>query len=289
MITSIDRIQIATADAEGAAAPWKALLGAEFLSRDKVGALKATRVTYRLGGGAIEFLEPDGGGVIDDALRTRGRAHLFAAGVASKDFEGTVARLRSKGVETAVEHGQAFFNPVDAVGVDCPMVLSPAEERPAVGHIDFLYEVTLLVPDAEETVRRITDLFGLDDGHYSPIESERFGYTGVLTLFNSDDLQRFEVITPTSEETTMGRFFKRCGTSYYMAYAETSEIGTIEEKTVRADTGITVNRPEDRSEDLPADQMWLHPSSLGGMMLWLSRPSMAWFWSGHPERVQAIE
>jgi hypothetical protein len=37
-----------------------------------------------------------------------------------------------------------------------------------------------------------------------------------------------------------------------------------------------------------ADQIWLHPATLGGMMLGLSRPSMAWSWSGSPERVTEV-
>ena len=71
MINSIDRIQIATHDAEETARGWVRVLGAELESEDTVRILGAKRFTYRLGQGAIEFLEPDGSGVICDALGTR--------------------------------------------------------------------------------------------------------------------------------------------------------------------------------------------------------------------------
>ena len=36
-----------------------------------------------------------------------------------------------------------------------------------------------------------------------------------------------------------------------------------------------------------ADTLFLHASTLGGIMLGISRPTQAWQWSGHPERVEA--
>ena len=55
-----------------------------------------------------------------------------------------------------------------------------------------------------------------------------------------------------------------------------------------ADLGITIDRPEGRADDQPPDQAWVHPPTLGGVMLGLSRPTMAWQWSGHPERVEEV-
>lgn len=288
MLRTIDRVQIATNDAKQTAELWNTLLGAEEDSSDRVDALGARRVTSRLGSGAIEFLEPDGTGLIANALKKRGRPHLFAGGVSTSDFEGVVARLRSKNVEMAIEEDQAFFNAEAALGVDSPLVLSPYEPLPPVGNIDFLYEVTLLAEEAPLIVSRLAELFVLDQSHFVPIQSERFGYDGVLTLFDPDDLHRFEIITPTDETKTMGRFYKKNGPSYYMCFAETSYILEIEKRAAELDAGITIDRPDDRDASQPADQMWVHPPSLGGVMLGLSRPTMAWKWSGHPERVQEI-
>jgi hypothetical protein len=110
----------------------------------------------------------------------------------------------------------------------------------------------------------------------------------VLTLYSTDDLHRFEVIHPYAEEKTMGRFFKRNGASFYMCFAESPDMLTIEQRAAAAGAGITVDRPAGRAANQPADQMWLHATALGGVMLGLSRPTMAWKWSGHPERVKEL-
>ena len=146
----------------------------------------------------------------------------------------------------------------------------------------------LLSDDTSGITRQMNALFGLDDSNYTEIISDRFGYRGTLTLFEKDKLDRLEVIQPTKPGTTMDRFFRKFGQSLYMAFAETSNINLIGERAAAAGAGFTLDRPDDRPPQLPSDQLWLHPSVLGGMMLGLSRPSMAWFWSGKPERVEAV-
>ena len=54
-----------------------------------------------------------------------------------------------------------------------------------------------------------------------------------------------------------------------------------------AGLGHTVT-PEGKPDDRPSDTLFLHPETLGGMMLGISRPTMGWQWSGHPERVEQI-
>ena len=74
-----------------------------------------------------------------------------------------------------------------------------------------------------------------------------------------------------------------------MCFAESRDLLGIEQRARDAGAGITVDRPAGRGTDKPADQMWVHPPALGGVMLGLSRPTMAWKWSGHPERVRGVE
>ncbi len=288
MLKEVDRIQIATEDAAAAAAGWKDLLGAEHQGADRVHALAAKRTTYRLGRGEIEFLEPDGAGPIQAALQKRGRAHLFAAGASTDDMDGVLARLRSRGLNPHLENGKAYLNAAAALGVDFPLVLSPSVQRDRVGLIDFLYEATLLADDVPGITARFAELFSLNASHFTPIASKEFGYDGVLTLFSPDNLHRFEVIHPFDEQKTMGRFFKKSGPSFYMCFAETANMLAIEQRAQAQGAGITVDRPASRAANQPADQMWLHASALGGVMLGLSRPTMAWKWSGHPERVRGI-
>lgn len=289
MLKTIDRIQLAVPDATEAAQGWAKLLGAEFGSRDRVNALAANRTTYRLGRSVVEFLEPDGAGPIDAALKRRGRGHLYAGGISTDDFDTTVAGIRATGIEPAIENGAAYFNAKGALGVDCPLVVNAAEDRPVVGLIDFLYEVTLLTDDVESVTARFAGLFGLNDTHFVPIGSDKFDYRGVLTLFSPDDLHRFEVIRPHSNASTMGRFFERQGDSFYMCFAESPHMLEIEARAKSAGAGITVDTFVGKASGRTLDQMWIHPPALGGVMLGLSRPTMAWTWSGHPERVRSVE
>ena len=287
MLTEIDRILLATPDAVGSAMPWRDLLGAEFVGRDRLDSLGAQRMMLRVGTTDIEFLEPDGTGVIADELARRGRAHLFAAGAQSPDAAGVARHAAANGAVCLDADGRHYVQ-IEIEGAPIRFVVSPAEERMAAGHLDFLYEATVLAADQAAAVEQIARTFNLDRSAFTTITSEAFGYTGVLTLFHPDRLHRFEVITPIDMAKTMGRYYGREGASYYMAFAESGEMPLIERLAAEAGVGITLDRPDSRSPALTADQLWLHPATLGGMMLGVSRPTMAWRWSGKPERVETI-
>ena len=160
-----------------------------------------------------------------------------------------------------------------------------AKTRATVGELDFFYETTLLVADAGAAAASCARIFALDPKEFVPIASEQYGYAGSLTLFDRDRLGRFEVITPSDADKTMGRFFARFGESFYMAFAESHALAAIEERARELNAGFTVVPP---NEGRPggADTVFLHASGLGGMMLGISRPTQAWQWSGHPERVE---
>ncbi len=287
MLSKIDRVQIAVPDALAAAQGWIDLLDAEPDGRDRVAGLGASRLSLRVGTGIVEFLQPDGVGVVADAVGARG-AHLFAAGASASDMEGLTARLAAKGVAPLAQGGQLHLNEDNTGVAGFRLVLSEAKARPRVGLIDFFYEATILSANRDGLMSHLNDLLGLDPKNYSEITSENFGYTGTLTLFEKGKLDRLEVITPTREGTTMERYFSKFGQSLYMAFAETPDMRAIEDRAMALGAGFTVDRPADRDASKIADQIWLHPRALGGMMLGLSRPSMAWFWSGHPERVEAV-
>lgn len=287
MLSKIDRVQIAVPDAEIAARGWIGLLDAELDGYDRVAGLGATRLRLRVGTGIVEFLQPEGVGVIADVVAKRG-AHLFAAGASSYDMDGLTARLAAKGITPLAENGQLHLSEAETGVAGFRLVLSAAETRPRVGLIDFLYEATLLSADTSGLTRQLNALLGLDENNYSEITSEIFGYRGTLTLFEKGKLDRFEVIHPTRAGTTMERYFSKFGQSLYMAFAETPDMRVIEDRAISLGAGFTVDRPAERDTSKIADQMWLHPRALGGMMLGLSRPTMAWTWSGAPERVKPV-
>ena len=287
MLLTIDRVQIATPDAKSAAEMWRRRLGAEQVSADRVRGLGAKRVTLRAGTGEIELLEPEGNGVVADELARRGRSHLFGAGATSLDPRALVHHATSVGVEHQHENGQDFLR-FEIEGKPVHFVISPPRTVEPTGGIDFLYEVTLLAADQAAAVTRFAEVFRLDTRNFVTITSELFGYTGVLTLFAPDRLDRFEVITPTDFTKTLGRYHARQGSSFYMAYAESREIGRIERSAKADDVGHTLDPREEKRSGRDPEQLWLHPPALGGMMLRLSRPTLGWRWSGHPERVVAL-
>jgi hypothetical protein len=277
MLTRVDRVQVAVADLEEAARGWVEVLGAEPAGDDPVAALAARRARLRLGNGWVELLAPDGAGPVADSLAERGRPHLFGGGVATPDVAALRDRLEGKGVAVAVEGGQLFLSPEVLGGHGLRLVVSEAADLPPVGLVDQFYEVTNLVHDHAGAMAHYADLFGLDTGAFSPISSDEYGYEGVLTLFDPDRLDRLEVITPTDEGKTMGRFFAKAGESLYMCFAETGALPEIEERAKAAAAPHT---------SAPGT-LFLHPDALGGMMLGLSHRSVAWVWSGRPDRVEA--
>jgi hypothetical protein len=287
MLTEIDRILLATPDAVGSAMPWRDLLGAEFVGRDRLDSLGAQRMTLRVGTTDIEFLQPDGAGLVADELARRGRAHLFAAGAQSPRAAAVSRHAADQGA-ACVDADDRHYVTLQIEGAPIRFVVSPEGERQAAGHLDFLYEATVLAADQATAVEQIARTFNLDRSAFTTITSEAFGYTGVLTLFDPDRLHRFEVITPIDMAKTMGRYYGREGASYYMAFAESDQMPLIERLAAAQAAGITLDRPAGRDPALSADQLWLHPATLGGMMLGVSRPSMAWRWSGKPERVEAL-
>ena len=287
MLSRIDRVQLAVPDAKAAARGWIDLLGAEPAGEDRIGGLAARRLRLRAGTGWVELLTPDGAGPVADAVAARG-AHLYAAGAAAPDHAALEAHLKGRGVSPLREGGQLHLGMSDTGIEGLRVVVSEDETLPKVGDIDFFYEATLLSDDTSGVTRALNTLFGLDGSNYTEIVSDIFGYRGTLTLFEKDKLDRLEVIEPTAPDTTMDRYFRKLGQSLYMAFAETRRINLIQERAAAAGAGFTVDRPEDRAAHLPSDQLWLHPKTLGGMMLGLSRPSMAWAWSGNPGRVEAV-
>ena len=284
MLKRVDRLQMVVPDRAKAAAGWAGVLGAEPESEDRIKCLGAERSTWRAGSSRIEFLSPDGAGKVQDALSARG-AHLFAAGLATEDFDGLMAHLGTRGVKPVIEAGQAFLDGAATGGFGMQVVISPESDLPAVGNIDFFYETTLLVHDAPARVAECAKLFGLDMDNFVPIGSADYGYEGTLTLFRNGHLDRFEIITPTVAEKTMGRYFARFGQGYYMAFAESGSLPAIEETLKAAGLGHTVE-PYDGPSGRIADTIFVHPPVLGGMMLGISRRTKAWQWSGHPDWVE---
>ncbi len=280
VLRRVNRVVMAVSDRQEAASGWVEVLGAEHDHDDRLDAWNALRSRYRVGTGWVDLLEPDGAGPVFDAVHSRG-SHLFAGGVTTTDLDALVARLRSAGLEPVVERGEVLLDEAGTGGHGLRLVVGADEVKTQLGHLQHFYEITNLVDDAPGAVAAYADLFGLSPSDFVPIDSSHYGYRGTLALFRPDHLDRIEVITPGDSSKTMGRYFGKNGESLYMMFAECHALAAVEANAEKHGAGYTIERDRDG-----AHTIFLHPESLGGMMLGLSRSTYAWNWSGAPERVE---
>jgi catechol 2,3-dioxygenase-like lactoylglutathione lyase family enzyme len=293
MIERIDRLQIVVADRKAAAETYRRLLGAEVAREDRSSYLAARRTAMTVGASEIELCEPDGAGRAATALAERGEG-LLSAGVAARDPKVVLARLEGLGLTPTVEDSQIYVE--GSPGFGARFVVSPLVERPGGGStagsdggpISFLYEVTVtLIGDWRAAAAWYTAIFGLDPRRFSAIESQRFGYRGTLTLFDPPQhLDRIELSQVVDSKSAMGRWVVRRGDSLYMAYVETHDLAGLIE---RLDASGARWTPRGQSRESERDGLWVHPSALHGLLLGVSRTSLAWAWSGRPTLVQPLD
>lgn len=278
MLEHVDRVQLAVRDRAAAAQTFIDVFDAQPTNDDEVRALAARRRVVHAGTSEFELLEPAGAGPVQAYLDHWGEG-LFAAGFSTKDVNALAARLSSKGVRYTAEGGQLFIAPDQTPGLR--MVISREVARPMVGLMRYLYEATNLIDDHEAAARFYADRFGLDASKFVPIKSKEYGYAGQLTMFNPPErLDRIELSQITDWERPMGRFMKRRGgQTLYMCYIEAAEIAPI---VRRLDAKGMRYAGRDPNSPNP-EGIFLHPSTLHGVLMGCSRTNLAWVWSGHPE------
>jgi hypothetical protein len=280
MLTRIDRMILAVHDRYAASQAWQRLVGAEVVREDRLRFLAAERVVLRVGESELEILDPDGIGATAQFL-SRYRTAILGVGFAVADLGAAQARLDARGIHH-VREGQQLLLSGEWSGVPALRVaLTQDEKRPAAGLLSRIYEATLLTQDHRHAARRIARAFELEPRNFVPIRSEPFGYAGTLALLQHDALDRIETVTPFDGTKTMGRFFARQGPSLYMFYAEARDPVALR---VRLEEHATGNWSGPR-EGTP-DNLFVHPKALNGALLGVSRESVAWTWTGHPERVR---
>lgn len=278
MLIHVDRMQLAVRDRAAAEAKFRELLGAEKAREDESELLNARRTVVQAGVSEFELLEPKGDGPVQAHLERWGEG-LFSAGFSANDLSGLCQRLSSRGVAWRDEGGQVHIEADQTPGMR--IVLSEEMERSPVGLIKWLYEVTNIVDDHHEAARFHAETFDLDPGRFSPIESDQYGYTGQLLLFDPparlDRIELSQIIDPSK---AMGRFAAKRGESIYMCYVETDDVSAIAEQLERRGA-----RYAGRSDN--QDGLFIHPSSLHGVLLGVSRTNLAWRWSGRPDLARA--
>jgi len=286
MLERVDRMQLAVRDRARASHTFATLLGAAPAREEASAYLNAERTILSVGESELELCEPRGPGVAQDFLDRWGEG-LMCAGFSTTRPDALARRLEELGAGFARDGEQLYVPGTTTAGL--PMVISPRVERPRVGPVSFFYEATnTLASDWREVAARYAELFGLDASKFSPIASDRFGYEGTLTLFDPPArLDRIELSqTFADRPSAMRRFVeRRGGDSLYMCYVETHDFDALKARLM--DAGATLTPREGDIAD-EREGLWVHPKNLHGMLLGVSRTTLAWEWSGRPELVRPL-
>ncbi len=276
MLDQVDRMLLAVHDGEFASATFNAVLGAEKVLQDKLGApYNVKRTVVQAGDSQFELLEPDGDGLIAEYLASN-REGIFGAGFSTTDPEGVEQSLKSAGIASERHGNQLWIEPEQTRGMRT--VIQASESRSTVGLVTHLYEVTNIVADHQEAADFYARAFSLDQSRFSPIDSSMWGYTGTLTLFDPPaKLDRIEITQTNDPRKAMGRFYDKHGSSVYMCFMETDDATAIQARLEEREARWTP------TADYPEAGLFIHPTALHGMLMGISQTGRAWSWSSRPE------
>lgn len=281
MLEHVDRVQLAVRDSAAATETFMDIFGGAKVKDEDLRCLGARRSVVHAGTSEFELLEPAGDGPVRDFVEQWGEG-LFAAGFSTNDVQALASRLSAKGVEYTDEGGQLFIAPDQTPGLR--IVISQETAGAPAGLIRYLYEATNLVEDHRAAADFYADRFGLDASKFVPIVSKEYGYKGQLTMFQPPErLDRIELSQITDREKAMGRFMnRRGGETLYMCYAETDALPPICERLDARGMRYAGHDPSGNQGGI-----FIHPGSLHGMLMGVSRTNIAWRWSGRPELAPA--
>ena len=282
MLTRVDRVQVSTNEPDMVAGKWVQLLDAREVSRDKITALAANRITLDVGDCQVEVLSPDGEGRVQAHLRAN-LGGPFAVGFATQELDKLRIKLADQHTGFKSEGDQIFMDENDLAIAGLRLVVSQDKSRHRQVLMQNLYEVTHLTAEAQDAANTFAQVFGLNAEHFVPIKSDNYGYQGCLTLVNPDELDRIEIINPYDLDKTMGRFFARFGPSLYMCYGECDNLPLLRSRLEELAPNDWTGAREGH-----LDGLFIHPKALGGVMLGVSRSTFAWSWSGSPDRIEAL-
>jgi len=277
----VDRVQVIVRSAQIAAATFHELLGTEVVARNQCRYLDANRTILACGESEIELCEPDGAGRAADFLAGRGEG-LMTAGISCAKPQRLKRRLHALEYSVIEDGGQFYLPGSEHYGM--PFVISETRPRSRVGPVSFLFEVTnVLVSDWRRVAAHYAGIFGLNPHNFSRLRNETFGYDGTLTLFDPPNrLDRIELSQVMREDVAMARWTKRYGDSVYMCSCEAHDIENLVERFLSAGVRWT---PRGKSKETERDGFWTHPGDLHGLLLGVSRTTVAWEFSGRPEFV----
>lgn len=283
MLDYVDRILVAVRSLNQAERNYTQLLAARKIEDFDSPWLNARVRRMALGSTQVELCEPLGAGTTQTHLEHWGEGMMFG-GVSTADLEVFTAQLAISKVRFAKADGRLYLEPADLHGLPLVVSLTQQQER-GDGPIEFLYEHTMVLRSPWQTVAaRYSDALGLLPERNVGIRFERFGYTGTLMMFDPDRLDRIELSEAHDPAFAMGRFSAKRGDALYMCYVQTDDLPEVIAR-LEAHGQRYTRRTQTPTE---RDGLWIHPSALNGVLMGVSRHSLAWQWSGRPERVQTL-
>lgn len=286
MLHSVDRILVAVHSLDEAQQNYTNILAATVVEDFESPWLNARVRRMALGSTEVELCQPLGAGPVQHHLEQRGEGLLFG-GVASPSLPALQERLNARGVRYAAADGRLYLEAGDLYGL--PLAVSacpPAARQRGKGPVEFLYEITMVLRSPwQDVAEHYADRLGLVRERNVGITFERFGYEGTLMMFAPDRLDRIELSEAHDPAFPMGRFSAKRGDALYMCYVQTDDLADVIARLEKHGQRWTrrTQTPVER------DGLWIHPGALNGVLMGVSRHSLAWQWSGRPDRVQALE
>lgn len=286
MFKRTDRILVAVHDLDQAARNYHSILGAVAIDELDSSLLGARIRILQLGASQVELCQPLGNGRISRHLEKFGEG-LYCGGVSVSDLEACRRMFAENGIRCTEEENRIYPEAGDMYGL--ALAVSEDREQPVQaysGPVDYLYEITQVLETPWRTVAgHYSGKLGLDEANFVGITFPRFGYDGVLMKFSDDRLDRIELSEAHDTAFPMGRFAKKRGDALYMCYVETNDLAEIIARLEAHEQKWT------RRTSTPVEQdgLWIHPNALNGVLMGVSRRTLAWGWSGKPEQVQALE
>lgn len=287
MFKRTDRILVAVRDLDQATANYHSILGAVAIDEHSSALLNARVRTLQLGSSQVELCQPDGAGLISRHLGAVGEG-LYCGGVSVADLDACREMLSENHIRYTEDGQRVYPKPADMYGLALAISAEDGEKpsAPAPGPVDYLYEITQVLKTRWQTVAgHYSDKLGLDAGNFVGITFPRFGYEGVLMKFSDDRLDRIELSEAHDPAFPMGRFTGKRGDALYMCYVETNNLAEIIARLEAQGRKWTrrTTAPMER------DGLWIHPDALNGVLMGVSRRTLAWGWSGKPEKVQPLQ
>lgn len=285
MFNKVDRILVAVHDLNAAEKNYRDVLGATLIEDFESEHLNANVRRMAIGISEVELCQPLGVGLVEAYLKG-GREGLMCGGVTTADLDVFAEVLDEHHTSYTKADGRLYLEAGDLHGL--PLVVSAAPKTPVKrgpGPVDYLYELTMVLSSRwQDVAATYAKRLAINPENMVGITFKRFGYEGTLMLFDPQGLDRIELSEAHDPEFPMGRFSAKNGDALYMCYIETDDLADVIERLEKNNHRYT------RRTDTPVEQdgLWIHPSALNGVLMGVSRTSLAWHWSGRPDRVKPL-